>query len=261
MSTVVKRYVMEPSPDRIVIGMTLDDATFYSPETKARIIEQYPEHERDARLRGIPTMGSGRAFNVDEAKLMVDPFERPQHWVALGVMDFGWRHYAAFVELWQDRDRDVVYLVRTLRLREQTPHQHIDAVRHWNLTWAWPHDGRNQTLAGAGESLASQYRNAGLTMMSEAATFPDGGNNVEAGVQMMCDRMRGGRWKVFRGQNDGWLEEFRMYHRDPNGLLVKEGDDAISASRYGMMMLRMAKTPQERANFDREIRYPQLGIY
>jgi phage terminase large subunit-like protein len=32
MSTVVKRYVMEPSPDRIVIGMTLDDATFYSAE-------------------------------------------------------------------------------------------------------------------------------------------------------------------------------------------------------------------------------------
>ena len=26
MSTVVKRYVLEPSPDRIVIAMTLDDA-------------------------------------------------------------------------------------------------------------------------------------------------------------------------------------------------------------------------------------------
>jgi hypothetical protein len=47
---------------------------------------------------------------------------------------------------------------------------------------------------------------------------------------------------VFRGQNDGWLEEFRTYHRDTNGMLVKEGDDAISASRYAMMMLRWGRT-------------------
>jgi hypothetical protein len=79
-------------------------------------------------------------------------------------------------------------------------------------------------------------------------------------VQEMNDRMRGGRWKVFRGQNDGWLEEYRMYHRK-DGLLVKEGDDAISASRYGMMMLRMAKSEQDRSNFNRDIRYPELGIY
>jgi hypothetical protein len=41
---------------------------------------------------------------------------------------------------------------------------------------------------------------------------------------------------------DGWLEEFRLYHRDANGLLVKQGDDAISASRYAMMMLRYGRT-------------------
>jgi hypothetical protein len=39
-------------------------------------------------------------------------------------MDFGWTRFAAFVECWWDRDMDVFYLVRTLRLREQTPLQH-----------------------------------------------------------------------------------------------------------------------------------------
>jgi hypothetical protein len=33
-----------------------------------------------------------------------------------------------------------------------------------------------------------------------------------------------------------------LYHRDPNALLVKEGDDAISASRYTMMMVRDGNT-------------------
>jgi hypothetical protein len=43
--------------------------------------------------------------------------------------DFGRTHYAAFVELAWDRDLDIIYLIRTLRLKEQTPLQHAEAVR------------------------------------------------------------------------------------------------------------------------------------
>jgi phage terminase large subunit-like protein len=259
MSTVVKRYFHEPSPDRHVTTMTLDDAAHYSAEDKARIAAQYPEHERDTRTKGIPAMGSGRVFLVDEEKLLVDPFECPRHWVRLGGIDFGWTHFAAFCECWWDRDLDIFYLVRTLRLREQTPLQHVEAVRHWRLRWAWPHDGRNATLAGAGVPLMRQYADAGLDMMHEKATFEDGGMSVEAGVQEMHDRMRGGRWKVFRGQNDGWLEEYRLYHRQ-DGLLVKENDDALSASRYALMMRRHGQTDRGRASFNRVIEYRNRGI-
>lgn len=54
----------------------------------------------------------------------------------------------------------------------------------------------------AGEDVAKQYQDAGPDMMHEHATFEDGGVSVEAGVQEMHDRMRGGRWKVLRDQND-----------------------------------------------------------
>ncbi len=57
----------------------------------------------------------------------------------------------------------------------------------------------------------------------------------------MADRMRGGRWRVFEGDNDTWLEEYRLSHRDENGRVVAENDDAISASRYGLMMRRHAR--------------------
>lgn len=241
LSTVVKRYLLEPAVDRAVVRMTLDDALHYDAAQKAQIIASYPEHERDTRTKGVPSMGSGRVFAVDEEKLLIDPFKCPAHWIRLGGCDFGWTHYAAFVEMWWDRDLDVLYLVRTYRVREQTPLQHVEAVRHWNLKWAWPHDGHNATLAGAGAPLSGQYHAGGLDMMHDHATFETGGNSVEAGVQEMNDRMRGGRWKVFRGQNEGWLEEYRMYHRK-DGLLVKEGDDAIAASRYCMMMRRYGET-------------------
>ena len=229
------------------------------PRTGPVSLPNTPEHERDTRTRGVPQMGSGRVFLVDEEKLLVDPFECPRHWVRIAGLDPGWTHFAAFCECWWDRDLDVFYLVRTLRLREQTVLQHVNAVRSWRLRWAWPHDGRQQTLAGAGVPLMRQYRDASLDMMHEKATFEDGGVSVEAGVAELHDRMRGGRWKVFKGQNDGWLEEYRLYYRK-DGLLIKENDDALSASRYALMMRRFGQSDRGRASFHREIQYPNLGI-
>jgi hypothetical protein len=105
-----------------------------------------------------------------------------------------------------------------------------------------------------------QYADAGLDMMFEHAQFEDGGKSVEAGVLEMADRMRGGRWKVFRSQNDAWLEEYSMYHRN-DGLLVKEFDDALSASRYALMMRRWGQTAGARARFNRQINYPKQAYY
>ena len=77
-------------------------------------------------------------------------------------------------------------------------------------------------------------------MLGEPATYEDErSNGVEAGLMDMLGRMQTGRWKVFRHLND-WFGEFRLYHRK-DGLVVKEADDLMSASRYGLMMLRHAK--------------------
>jgi len=76
--------------------------------------------------------------------------------------------------------------------------------------------------------------------LHDHATHEDGGNGLEAGVMEMLDRRQTGRWKVFRHLED-WMAEFRMYHR-ADGKIVKERDDLISASRYGMMMKRYAET-------------------
>ena len=56
----------------------------------------------------------------------------------------------------------------------------------------------------------------------------------------MLDRMQTGRFKVFAGLDD-WMQEFRMYHRK-DGKVVKERDDLMSATRYGLMMKRKAIT-------------------
>ena len=240
MSSVVARFLLEESPDRCVVTMTIEDAEHYTAEERAKIIASYPAHEREARTKGIPTMGSGLIFPVLEEDIVVDPFEIPKHWVQIGGLDFGWDHPTAAACLAWDRDADVVYLTKDYRQRQATPIIHAAALKPWGawLPWAWPHDGNNDTAAG--ENLSKQYREQGLNMTPERATFTDGTNSVEAGLMDMLDRMQTGRFKVFKTCG-AWLEERRLYHRK-DGKVVKERDDVISASRYALMMLRFAET-------------------
>jgi len=240
--------------------MTIDDVEHYSDDEKKKIIASYPKHELEARTKGIPVLGSGRIFPVSEDSIAIEHRDFPSHWPRIGGMDFGWDHPSAFVELVWDRDSDVVYVAKTLRMKEATPILHAAAVKSWgNLRWAWPRDGRRETLEGAGKALAQQYSDQGLEMLHEYAQFPDGSVSVEAGLMDMLDRMQTGRFKVFKELND-WWEEFRLYHRK-DGKVVKEGDDLMAATRYALMMLRYARTEKERRNFNREIKYPDMGRF
>ncbi|MDT8333005.1 terminase family protein [Roseomonas gilardii] len=224
---------------RAVITATIDDAEHYSPEQRAAIIASYPEHEREARTKGVPMLGSGRVFPVSEAQITCASLPIPEHWTQIGGLDFGWDHPFAAACLAWDRDADVLYVTKVYRQREATPVIHAAALRPWGdwLKWAWPHDGL-QHDKGSGDALAAQYKAQGLKVLPERATFEDGGSGVEAGLSEMLDRMQTGRWKVFDTCVE-WFDEFRLYHRK-DGKVVKERDDVLSASRYAMMMRRFA---------------------
>jgi hypothetical protein len=264
MSLVVRRFI-SPEPNdpaqafRTVVKMTIADALHYTEQERAAIIASYPPHERKARAQGVPLMGKGMVFPVDEDTIKCDPFPLPRHYAHIIGVDFGWDHPFAAVHMAYDRDSDIVYVCKNIRVREQTPVQHAAAIRMWaDCNWApiaWPHDGL-QHDKGSGVSLAAQYQAQGLNMLPDKATFPDGGNGLEAGVQAMLDRMRTGRLKVFSTCME-WFEEFRMYHRAPRKTdptvveIVKRDDDVLSASRYGVMMLRFADTePVEHDDYD-----------
>jgi phage terminase large subunit-like protein len=241
MSSVVARYIMEQSPDRHVTTMTIDDAGHYTDEDKQRIIASYPPHEREARTKGIPSLGSGRIFPIAEEDIVIDPIPISKHWAQLGGIDFGWDHPFGAARCAWDRDNDVFYVIANYRQREATPIIHAAALREWGnwLPFAWPHDGL-QHSKDSGEQLAEQYKRQGLSLLPERATFDDGTNGVEAGVSEMLQMMQTGRWKVFSNCVE-WIEEFRLYHRK-DGKIVKERDDVLSASRYALMMKRFAIT-------------------
>ena len=202
MSNVVKRFLSDKPAGFVVTLMTIDDAEHYTPEQRVAIINSYAAHEREARTKGIPTLGSGRIFPISEDLLKVDPFQIPSHWPQICGIDFGWDHPSAAVKLAWDRDNDIIYVTAAHRQKEQTPLLFAATVKPWGdwLPWAWPHDGL-QHDKGSGEALADQYKDQGLNMLPDKATHPPkdgekegtGGNSVEAGVVDMLDRMQTGR--------------------------------------------------------------------
>lgn len=248
MSQVVKRFLVEKPEGTYVVHMTLEDAAHYTPEERTRLIAAYPEHERAARTRGVPIMGSGLIYPVDEATIRVPAFAIPRHWPRIVGLDFGYDHPTAASWLAWDRDTDTVYVTDEYRERQLTPVLHAAAVKArgaW-IPVAWPHDGVAHDKGG-GEPLAKQFKDQGCNMLPEKATHPpldgqvegSGGYSVEAGILAIYDRMQTGRLRVFEHLAKTF-EELRMYHRI-NGQICKEDDDIMDAMRAGHMMLRHAK--------------------
>jgi hypothetical protein len=55
-------------------------AEHFTSEQRAAVIAAYPDHERDARARGIPMLGSGRVFPVPEGLIREESFAIPRDW-------------------------------------------------------------------------------------------------------------------------------------------------------------------------------------
>ncbi|MGC2076794.1 MAG: terminase family protein [Xanthobacteraceae bacterium] len=243
-------------PDRAIIIASIDDAEHFIEEQKDQIIASYPAHEREARAKGNPVLGSGRVFPVAEEKIAIPHRTFPAHFARIAGIDFGFTHPTAAVEVWHDRDADVVYVTKSHRLKEASVIQHAATLRGWgDLRFAWPRDGLRGTLEGAGAPLAQQFRDQGLDLLPEHAAFADRSVSVEAGCMEMLMRMESGRFKVFDHLHD-WFSEFRLFHRQ-EGKIVPEYDDLISATRYAVVMLRYASTKSFNDKWRREIDYPR----
>lgn len=242
---LVVQFMDSPSEGQYIQRATWDDAHHLTEETKRKLLGMYPAWQRDMRTKGLPLLGAGLIFDFADEDIKCQPFECPPHWWVVNGMDFGWDHPQAHVQLWIDRDADVVYVAYAWKKSKVTPATVWGTVKQWarNVPTAWPHDGL-QSEKSSGEQQKKGYIDAGWQMMPEHATWPHGGNGVEIGLVELYERMTTGRLKVFSHLSD-WFEEKLNYHRDEDGKIVKINDDLLSATRYAYMMRRYAKQKKD----------------
>jgi hypothetical protein len=191
---------------------------------KAKLAASYMPHERDARMKGIPSLGAGAIYPVAESDIICEPFQIPAWMTQCYGFDVGWNRTAA---IWgaHDPEAGVTYLYSEYYCGQAEPVIHAEAIKsrgRWIPGVVDPAArGRGQK---DGEQLLQIYRGLGLKL--EPAT-----NAVEAGIYEVWSRLSCGRLKIFSTLQN-WLAEFRLYRRNEGGKIVKENDHLMDATRY-----------------------------
>lgn len=239
---LVIKFMDDPSPDQFFMIKGWDDAPHMTAEKRERMLGLYPDYQRDMRSKGIPMLGHGRIYDLGDEFVTCDPFEIPDHWFVINGMDFGWDHPQSHIQLVEDRDTGDIYITHGYKASKVSANDAWGAVKDWSkdIPVAWPHDGlQNEKGRDDAVQQKQHYASAGFKMLASHATWQEGGNSVESGLYLIADAMRKGKFKIFKGLIQV-MDEFRQYHRDEKGKIVKVRDDLLDAIRYAYMMKRYA---------------------
>ncbi len=218
---------MRISDSKYLVTMTWDDAPHLDAVSKKTLWDAIPEFQRDARTKGLPSLGAGAIYPLSEEDIRVDPFEIPAYWPRAFGMDVGWNCTAA---VWgaHDRETDTWYLYSEYSKGQAEPVIHASGFK---ARGAWIPGAIDPASRGRGQKdgdkLFELYLDQGLILTKAV-------NAVEAGIYNVWQLLSTGRLKVFSTMAK-WFEEFRLYRRDEKGHIIKKNDHLMDSTRYFSM--------------------------
>lgn len=219
--------VSPDNPYKYVIQVTWDECPHLSEEDKKELLASYPEHERDARTKGLPTLGSGAIFPYPESNITVEPFPIPEYWPRAYGLDVGWNMTAA-VWVAMDPDTGTHYLYSEHYGAHQLPAVHASAIKARGNWMNGVIDTQSKQVSPTdGRCLWDQYIAEGL-MISECEKAK------EAAIMKVGQMLLSGQLKVFRTMFN-WFKEYRKFRRDERGDIVKKDDHEMDATLYVML--------------------------
>jgi len=227
---------------RYVVQAGWSDVPHLTEQDKKELIDSLHPHQRDARTKGIPSLGAGAIYPIQEEDVTCEPFKIPEHYAKIYGLDVGWKKTAAIWGAW-DRDSDIIYCYSEHYRGQAEPSIHASAVKArgaWipgNIDYA----GSNQAN---GERTMSLYENEGLNLFLANKA-------VGAGLLEVYQRLSSGRIKFFTTLQHT-LIEYRIYRRNEKGKIVKENDHLMDALRYLVMGLENASI--------KPIQVPEINI-
>lgn len=217
----------EITPSRYTVNAGWDDVPHLDEKTKADLLNSTPPHLRDARTKGIPSLGAGAIYPIPVSEIEVQPFALPPFWKRGYALDVGWNRTAA---LWgaQDPADGTIYLYAEHYRGQEVPAVHAEAIKargKW-IKGAIDPAARNRQQAD-GIKLMESYKALDLNLVPAK-------NAVEAGLYEVWQRLATGQIKVFTTLQN-FFAEYRMYRRDTDGKVVKEFDHLMDCLRYLIM--------------------------
>lgn len=209
------------------IRVEWDDVPHLSEKAKAEMLAAYRPHERDARSKGLPILGSGVIYPVSWDEVSVKPFAIPRYWRRAYALDVGWKRTAA---LWgaEDPADGTIYCYTEHYRGQAEPSVHAEAIK---ARGEWIKGAIDPAARGRsqkdGEQLIEVYRALGLKLTPAI-------NEVEAGLYEVWQRLSAGRLKFFSTLQN-LPKEYRLYRRDEKGKVIKVDDHLMDDVRYLVM--------------------------
>jgi len=217
----------EITPSRFTVNAGWQDVPHLDEKTKAELLASTPPHLRDARTKGIPSLGAGAIYPIPVEEIEIAPFAIPPFWKRGYALDVGWNRTAA---LWgaQDPADGTIYLYAEHYRGQEVPAVHAEAIK-----------ARGKWIKGAIDPAARGRQQNDGTKLIEAYRALDlklvpAKNAVEAGLYEVWQRFATGRLRVFSPLKN-FIAEYKMYRRDTDGKVVKEFDHLMDCGRYLIM--------------------------
>jgi phage terminase large subunit-like protein len=218
VSEVVKGFLepdnQEAAKYKFYVQAGWKDVPHLDEEQKKNLLVTTPRYQLRARTLGEPSLGSGAIYPISEDDIVTPLVPIPESWPRAFGMDVGWNRTAA---IWGARDPGsgviVLYDEHYQAMGEAPTHAvGIKARGAWIPGVIDPAaDGRSQI---DGRQLLTMYRELGLKLNPA-------GNSVDTGINNTWSLMVSGLLKVMPNCRN-WLNEFRRYHRDEKGHIVKK---------------------------------------
>jgi phage terminase large subunit-like protein len=204
----------------------LTDAPHVSEIEKKIMVANTPQWAFDARINGIPHLGSGAIYPIPWSEISVPRFEIPKHWKRYAGMDVG--NKTAVVWLAIDPSTQVHYAYYEYYREGQLPSVHVQGIApigQW-IPIAIDHaaHGRSQI---DGQNLFDMYKDLGLTLHNANKA-------VETGLYTCWELLANKKVKIFNDLNR-FQEEYLVYQRDEKGNVVKKDDHMMDSFRYAIM--------------------------
>jgi len=227
---------VEVTPNKLLVMATWDDCPHLSKSEKEAMWSSIPAYQREARSKGIPSLGSGAVWKFSEERIKCEPFEIPEYWPKAYALDVGWNNTAALWGAW-DRSCDTVYVWNEYKQAEAEPATHVQSIK-----------ARGDWIPGVIDPAArGRAQRDGVVLLDEyvgmGLDLDLADNSVETGLFKVEQRFAKGTLKVFSTCR-GFFEENRLYSRDDKGKVKKVNDHLCDCLRY-LIMSGMARAVHE----------------
>jgi phage terminase large subunit-like protein len=233
------------SANRALVMIDPSEAKHIAETARESFESDLPEHERQARIWGMPAQGRGPMFDAaaisyaSNNHVLLDEVAKDAKFV-VGT-DIG--HFAAVLFAWSPQLRkgwvvDAITCPSGTILSEEVRRVH-DMCQGLNAPAVLPHDA-NRRDPTTGKTWRDVYRASGLNVLAQHPVNQGGGLDPKIGFAVIQQLLAERRLVINKSCTE-LIQQLRLLHKNEKDEIVKERDHLCDALRNAVMMREHGK--------------------